>query len=104
MSRYHARHPGRVELLARSGLVLVAVLPDDENLITGFVVGAHPDVLHYAYTKLAFRKAGVAQKLLSALKTELGALRVASHETYGGAAWCLRRGLTHDPFAMTTGG
>ncbi len=43
--------------------VLVACLKDDPNVILAYLV-YEPDVIHYAYTKGAFRRLGLAKALV----------------------------------------
>lgn len=91
-------------MLLRTGVALVATLADDEEQLLGFVVGQVPDVAHYVYVKLAYRRVGIGSALLEALRDELGALRVVSHETYGGREWLARRGLQFDQYSIGLGG
>jgi len=51
-------------LASEATQVLVAVLPENEDVILGYLVFQTPDTLHYAFVKEAFRKLGIAKQLI----------------------------------------
>ena len=62
-------------ILARAD-VLVAAFAEDDSEIFGWVCH-DPEALHYAYTKAAYRRSGVARRLLE----EVGPREVTTHRT-----------------------
>ena len=60
---YDAYRPTVEALIARSQ-VLIACLPEHSDAIVGYAVLEEPRFLHWAYTKSAFRRLGVARFLL----------------------------------------
>lgn len=64
-------------IFARDIIVRLAVLPDDESVVLGWLVG-EPGVVHYVYVKPAFRRYGIARALLSGLETPF----TYTHSTY----------------------
>jgi GNAT superfamily N-acetyltransferase len=54
------------QLLARGMKVVMAVNPDDEDQILGFVAYEVGPVLHFCFVKDVFRRQGVAKQLLEA--------------------------------------
>jgi len=86
-------HHNVVEALLDRSTVLVAHPPDDPEVILGWSVvetllpeadEPSPIVVHYVYVKPAFRRAGVARRLLAQVGRAAadGAAVWYSHETY----------------------
>jgi len=74
---YFVDHAPRVERWMRRGVVLVACLEADDEVIAGWVCGEHDvtsDVtaLHFCYVKSGYRKAGVGKALVTGLLEQLG--------------------------------
>ena len=59
-----------VAVLERSSC-MIACDPEDHSVIFGFII-YEPDVLHFVYTKHAFRGFGIAHALVNAAAPELG--------------------------------
>lgn len=46
--------------------ILIACLPDNEDVILGYASAAKPDTLHYVFVKEAFRRLGISNALIAA--------------------------------------
>lgn len=81
---FDAGHAPIVQRLLERSKVLVACDPTLEDEIAGYLVW-EPNVLHWAYVKPAFRRAGVFSSLLAAtgLPADLAGVAV----THGTRAW-----------------
>ncbi len=62
-SLYYAFHHPRAEALLAASSLRIAFAPGDDNTILGYVV-SDANALHYVYTKLPFRRFGVANALM----------------------------------------
>jgi len=83
---YFDHHHKAIELLLKRSKVLVACNPADNNQIYGYLVHEtvqETSVVHYCYTKEAFRKMGILQLLLSEAK--LPEAFFYSHSTVSGS-------------------
>ena len=61
---FFAEHHRLIErIFERDPVVRLAVLPDDHDVVLGWVVGT-PGIVHYVYVKPSFRRYGIARALL----------------------------------------
>lgn len=76
--------------------VLLAVLPDEPNVILGYAV-LQPNTLHYAFTKEAFQRMGIAKSIIG----HFGQVQYFTHKTQS-VVPCLARHpeLTFNPFLL----
>lgn len=75
-------HRALITPLLSNAQVVVACLPDDPGVLLGFACGEPVDgLLHYVYVKAAFRRMGVATRLVDALGIKVGACS-CTHWTY----------------------
>ena len=109
-SVYWNEHNGLVLYLARRGFVLMATLPGEPDLYAGFLVGSKHG-LDFAFTKSAYRKAGVFGQLLKAAPRHEKFFSCPPGEPdeqgRGGQQWLAeylnRRGYTYNPFTSLAG-
>lgn len=83
---FDAGHAPIVQRLLERSKVLVACDPTLEDEIAGYAIFSHePNVLHWAYVKPAFRRAGVFAQLLAAtgFPADLSGVEI----THGTRAW-----------------
>ena len=103
---YFSEHRKVVEhIVARPSVtVLVAVAPDTEDVILGYVVFEQrkldTNIIHYIYVKRAFGVFGIAKELFAALPFGLDKQVFASHMTYKGKRLILKYGLTYSPYML----
>lgn len=62
---FTGHHKVLERIFARKPTVMLAVLPDDHEVILGYSVTEN-DTIHYVYVKPAFRRYGIATALLGA--------------------------------------
>ncbi len=77
-------HGPIIERLVANSKVLVAVNPDEDSELVGYIV-YEPDALHYCYVKSSYRGAGVGTALFQAtgLPHDLDGIAI----THGTRAW-----------------
>jgi GNAT superfamily N-acetyltransferase len=66
-----------VDSILKNSFVAIALNPDDADQILGYVVFNYDEdinlsVVHYVYVKEAFRKLGIAKKLMEQIQPKLG--------------------------------
>lgn len=98
-------YPGQRYLVRRltmpKAIILVAVTPDYDDAILGWVVAALPNVLHYIYVKTVFRENGIAKALLAKAGLDLATLTY-SHVTRRGKDIIEKYpGATFNPWVLT---
>jgi hypothetical protein len=77
---YYKNHPKIIEDLINRSLITMAVDPEDDNHIYGYVVHENTGskfIIHYIYVKYTYRNFGIAKKMLTAINPNFG-----SSETY----------------------
>ncbi len=85
------------QLLARGMKIALAVSPDDDDQILGFIAYEAPGpVLHYCFVKDMFRRQGVASLLTAYANFAPDGPLFCTHWTEGAALWLGRR-LVHRP-------
>ena len=95
---FFKEYPKVIDLILARSQVLVACLPDDENVIIGYLVcETMNNILHYAYTKESFRNLGVAKSLIkwTPLKDP-----VLTHKTRCVEPLIEFLGMTYNPFLL----
>jgi hypothetical protein len=60
MDEHHAMIHDRMKKM----LCTIACDPENENVIFGYIVYSKPNVIHFAYTKGAFRNFGICRQLI----------------------------------------
>lgn len=88
-----------IDSILQRAEVLVACSPGNPDLIFAFIVfEKEPTVtaLHYLYTKAAFRRFGLARKLVDSIK-ETGRTLEASHKTDLGGVLLKKHGIIWNP-------
>lgn len=85
--------------LLRESETLIATLAGEPDLFVGYVVWQR-DVLHYVYVKAAYRRDGVASRLLEFCKlADFGKFDTCTHLGRDNA-WLTRRGINYNPYAL----
>jgi hypothetical protein len=99
---YYEDHSPRVNLWIRRGIVRVAALRDDDEIIIGWACGetmVHTRALHYWYTKGPYRRQQVATGLLDRVLGELGHGEIVrSHVTPPSNESARTKAWPHVPF------
>lgn len=75
--RFMAHQPDIRDALVGRSTLMMAHLPEEEDAVVGWAMWERPGLLHYVFVKPAFRRAGVARRLLAGLPDKL----VYTHET-----------------------
>ena len=89
---FYAKYHKVLESILPRYTVRVACMEDEPDVILGYVVYLG-DVLHWAFVKKAWRKLGIANKLLADVT-----INKVSHLTKVGESIAKRKNLEFDPF------
>lgn len=92
---YWREHTLVVERLLADSAVLVATFAGEPDLFAGYLV-ARGEVLHYVYTKQAYRRDGVATRLIAKYPIKLKQVSHLGRDN----AWLVRRGITYNPYTL----
>lgn len=105
-ARYFAGEQILIKRTLAKARTLVACLPDDPELVLGFVVCEPPALCHFVYVKAALRRQGVARVLLQAAGLDPVAGFVATVATYELTKGFIREkypAVEFDPYPRLTG-
>lgn len=95
---YQEQHTLVAELLGHRNTILIAVHPEDDNMLYGFLVGgALPvgRVLDYVFVKPVYRRMGIARALLA----QFGTYDAYTHSTHAGRAFVPQEAV-FDPYLL----
>lgn len=91
---FYANYSNVVERLLERATVSVACLPDEPDVILGYAITT-PGVLHYCFTKHAFRHQGIQRKLWADAK-----IKSCSHLTHSVMPIKLLKQWVFNPFLL----
>lgn len=82
--------------LGRTFVAFVTSVPDE---VCSWVCVQAPSLLHFAYTKQAYRRMGIAKQLLTEAARS-GALQEHTHDTRVGRSLAAKIGTKHNPYPL----
>lgn len=83
-SIFEEAHKGMIKELTAKARVLVACSPDRNDQVFGWICFDLPATLHYVFTKLVFKRHGIARLLLAASGIAVDQLTCTHMTTRGG--------------------
>lgn len=89
-----------IDYILETSEVLIACMSSDENVILGYLIYEEPQIIHYAFTKRAFRKMGIQAALLTKarLKPDKGEVQCSFKTRMVRDLFESKPQLTHYPF------
>jgi GNAT superfamily N-acetyltransferase len=100
-SIYFAEYYGVLDAIfeCKQTKVLIACLPEETNVILGFLVGADK-ILHYIFVKEDFRRNGIGRSLFENCFPEGGGAVEFTHRTTSTHRLAEKLSLTYNPFLL----
>ncbi len=88
-----------IEGCLRRGRVFVAYATEVPDEVCSWVCG-EGKLIHFAYTKLVYRRMGIAYNLVLRLIRETGPKRFHTHDTRVGRSFAVPAGTVFDPYTL----
>ncbi len=88
-----------IERCLKNGKVFVAFATNVPDEVCSWACGEGKSI-HFVYTKLAYRKLGIAYKLVLHLIKETGPKRFHTHDTKVGRSFAACAGTIYDPYSL----